>query len=150
MYPEFFKSVIKIPPRMDTIHFSFKFSAVPPHNSVKWYACMGNRQKRRQTGMLLLSLAIRKKPKRYPIGKVVRHSSFLTFTTSRQFMELLRSKHKAWVLNTLPNIHLLFTLERFQQNVLQESSETIKRTSYEKPKEFAPHAQQSKQMSAHW
>ena len=62
---------------------------------------------------------IRKKADRYLIRKVRNQRSF--------FYVHHKSEHKTWVLNSVTNsVMLLFTSETFQQNVQQESFDTIR------------------------
>ena len=68
----------------------------------------------------------------YLIRKAGNRRYFLTCITSgiwTQFVQLTWSKHKIWVnSSTKTQFCLLFLLDTFQQNVLQESSDTIKRS----------------------
>ena len=106
--------------------------SVPRHNFVEWCDCKRNRQKKRVDKHVTSLLRIRKEAKYCPMGKVVSHSSFLTFTTHgtpTQLLQLLWSKHKAWFWKSLTHsVVLLFISETFPQTVLQESSDTITRS----------------------
>ena len=111
--------------RMAECNFSFTIPAILRHNLVEWTDCTRNRQERRQTSMLLSGHTSSRKARQYLITKVVHHTSLLTFITSgmpTRSMKKICSKHKRWVLNfTNHSFKLLFNLETFQQNVLQES-----------------------------
>ena len=79
--------------RMVECNLSFKFPAILRQHAVEWTGKTANKH-------LTSQQRIRKKAKRFPIGEVGSHSSFLAFTTSgmpAQFMILIWFKHKRCV-----------------------------------------------------
>ena len=88
---------------------------------------------------------IHKRARRCPLTQVGSHTSFLTFTTNgipKQCMKLTWPQHKIWVSNSIKQSAMpLNTSETFLQNILQESSDKIRRSCLkDHQKSVAPQA----------
>ena len=106
---------------------------------------MRNRPERRQAGLLLLSRASSEKAGQYFIRQVGNHRSLLHVyhkwhTDTISDIDLVKAQEMCQ--HIPPNIHLCWCsfLETFQQNELQESLYTMKRSCAKRPSEVAPHA----------
>ena len=114
--------------------------------------CLGLHLEKKADRRVTSQLRIRKKAKRYLTRKVGSHSSFLAFTpsdTPTQFMKLIWSKHKAEVkIRSTMQSGCCFS-ETFQQIVLQESSDTIKRACLKDRQKSHRTHRHSKRVSVH-
>ena len=119
---------------------------------VEWSDCRGEQADEKADKHVISQPRIHKRVKRYPNEKNGSNNSFIVFTTSGRpihSMKLIRSQHKIGVLNSIKHSRMpLFTQERFQQSVLQESSDTIKRCCLKDQKSQRKY-QKSNQMSVH-